>query len=76
MDKFGIEDVLDSALRDDKIRRLERYVAQQKREITRLESALADAQQTARTHFQNTQNLMRYEIGKVEHKSIEGKPLQ
>ena len=58
------------------IAKLERKVKQQKREITRLESELADAQQTARKHFQNAQNLMRYEIGKVEHKSVEGKPFQ
>lgn len=76
MDKFGIEDVLDSALRDDENRRLKRYVAQQKREIARLEGELAEAQQTARKHFQNAQNLMRYEVGKVELKSVEGKTLQ
>lgn len=62
--------------KDAYITNLQRKVKQQQREITRLESELADAQQTARKHFQNAQNLMRYEIGKVEHKSVEGKPLQ
>lgn len=69
-------EVLDAVLLQDELKRCKRYIAQQKREIIRLESELADAQATARKHFQNAQNLMRYEIGAIEHKSIEGKPLQ